>query len=408
MNRICIFLLAGAALIPLPAMAQESGTAGTPFVVTMTDDQTVDELDTRSPDIEAGPENDGDGIAPTALSAVASSSDSQVTLTLSGKPSTVGRSGVFYPSLTLSAPINDGEDDGGFLTQDGWPNKFSAKVSFSFVVIDTSLSLDIAPEEMIRLSRRYREVCLAEFPKSWEYKRVADASARQELLKATCDDGTGLLGRDKKKLRQYLGADFEPLARLVDELIAKKDLWLINLAGTIGHRKYAYLDPTNFSEGSVNRTPFSLSISAGYQSARDAPFFGLGYEYEESDKAGKQRVVCLPVAVGAPSNCKYEIFDAPTPERSQTAFGFVRFGHLFSGRDDYGMFKPGPVLEIRVGYDFENDRLSVKAPLYFLIDKDGGFKGGIRFEWEQNSGKNGEDEGRFSLFVTKSFGFLDI
>jgi len=188
--------------------------------------------------------------------------------------------------------------------------------------------------------------------------------------------------------------------------LAGRNLWIINLAAAIGYKEFDYFNPVDFGDRDSKATPYSLSASIGLQPARDAPLLALGYQYKRDFKDAKKSTQCLAGSGGIPQ-CRYDIFDAPKTEISQTAFVMTR-AKLFGAAKTEAATGLRPVLELKVAYDFEEKRFGVAAPVYFLLDDDGGLKGGLRFEWQEKGSDPDAKQFGFSVFVAKSFGFLDF
>lgn len=419
MRNLPILALAASALYVSPALAQSEPTAD---AWTLNDGDKIErQVDVRRPAQSPLGDQSG-GFAPSTVSTVASSGDSDVSITVSTKPKGIGTAGAFYSSLTLSAPIKEGASEGGFLTQQGLPNKFSAKIGVSFVLLDTRAADSGLVAEAGRLVGLADARCRAALVASDAAFRALDAEAQtgaasatrdnaiEEALNAKCEKDKPLDQRAKAYRALYLTEDDRrQVLGVIDDLIGKRDLVLLNFSASIGNKKFAYLDPASFADASKQRTPYALSASIGYQPSRTAPFLAAGFEYKQDYKAGSERFACPPGAT-TPDGCKYEIFDAPTSDRSHAAFALVRFANVLGGKaatlDAPGTM--GPVLEIKGAYDFVEKRFGISAPLYFLLDADGSTKGGVRFEWQERGDDPKEDRTRFSVFVTKSFGFMDL
>jgi hypothetical protein len=323
----------------------------------------------------------------TSVAATAASGDSDVSITLATTPRGVGTWGVSFFNFTLTAPIKDGEKEGRFVTDDGLTGSFNAKLGVTFLLIDTTAST-----ETIALIG--------------DLTALYDRNCRADPAYVATDDCTMQMAVTKMeypKLQKYLGVRYPELRTAYGRALDDKPLWIINLGGSVGYGQYSYLTPTTFAENEDHRTPYSLSASIGWQAHRDAPLLAAGYEYKQGYKAGEARIVCL-----AANNCKSDIFDGPTSDRSQNLFGLVRFSLAGKHSDPLAPPKRGAMLGLKLGYDFEAKRFGVSVPLYFLLDKDGKLKGGVRFDWQERDAASSQHNTKFAVFISKSFGFLDF
>lgn len=402
-------ILMGLLVYALPAHSQTNEVvADSPATV-------LAESDKRAPTAVAPTAEADSGIAKTAISLRGSSSDGTVAVTLAARPNVLGRNAWGSGSLTFEAPLED-SGRGDFLTTAGFTNKFSATAKYSLIVMNT----DISPSESARtreITAKADEACKKDFEASEialdilaRLSGVEQRNALRAAREKACETQLALHQRSSGYLAKYVvemqGIDIATVNQLAAAPLAKRNLWIINLAAGIGYKEFDYFDPIDFGDRDSQATPYSLSASIGLQPARNAPLLALGYEYMRNFKDAKKSTQCLAGSGGIPQ-CRYDIFDAPKAEISQTAFVMTR-AKLFGAATTEASKGLRPVLELKVAYDFEEKRFGIAAPLYFLLDDDGGLKGGLRFEWQEKGSDPDAKRFGFSVFVAKSFGFLDF
>ena len=201
----------------------------------------------------------------TSVAATATTNDSDVSFTLATTPRGVGAWGVSFFNLTLTAPIQDGEKEGRFVTNDGLTGKFNAKVGVTFLLIDTTVST-----QTITLIGDLAAV----------YGSNCGADAAHDAAD-DCTMQTAVTRKDYAKLQKYLGTRYPELRAAYGRALDDKPLWIVNLGGSVGYWQYTYLTPATFAENKEHRTPYSFSASIGWQAHRDAPLLAAGKEYKQ-------------------------------------------------------------------------------------------------------------------------------
>jgi hypothetical protein len=419
MKRTLILALASVSGWSVPAFSQDNGITGASSNHERRKDVVVKETIERLPAVESAASDPQDGVATSSISVLGSSNDTSVAVTISSEPNIIPDWGYGYGSLVLRAPLNEDATTTSFLTTQGLTNKVSVTGSYTFLFINTRVEpatiadirtltdqLDLKCENDLRKRASPEELALLDGPN--------DNTARYALLDKECFKSTVLEQRPEGYKKKFVtAADQNKIDGIAGDLIGERSLTILNVSGSIGYKKFTYLDGISFAENARKTTPFSLSATIGYHDHRTAPLIAIGYEYKRDYKAADKRVLC-PVGTGTtPVECKFEIFDKPKDDNSHTLFGLARFRNLFAigSKDRSTATKPaksGAVLEIKGAYNFHDKIFGISVPLYFLLDKEGEVKAGVRMDWEEKGSNPDKDQLRFGVFVTKSFGFLDI
>jgi hypothetical protein len=351
-------------------------------------------------------------IPQTALSALTSSGDSTVSLTISPKTNGLLRGdGQQAVSLTLNAPLNDAGTEGSFITEQGIPNKWSAELSYTFVFGNFS--------DPALFEREYVQNCTKQANKDiMRLGLIGEGSTAYR--KNLCHFGTPVSSLTEEDLRRFLTPE---KAATVHAHRALRDspIKILNLSASIGYKKFSYLKPSDFSEHSDKTVPFSLSVAYGINPNAEAPFYGFGYTYKRDYKAADDRIFCPLPGGPAPIECKSDKFDPPKRNIDHSVFGLVRTTNLFGipaalsrktkaqDKDDTDVAPSQfmPIVEIKATYDIQDKIFGVSVPVYIFLDKDKQFKGGFRTEWQQGTGTE-KDRVKFSFFVVKSFDFFGL
>ena len=163
--------------------------------------------------------------------------------------------------------------------------------------------------------------------------------------------------------------------------------------GSLGYRKFDYVDATNLVELDEERIQGSAKLFFAYYPTPLATAItgSVGYElgYE-----GQDEVTLCPAASGsAPVICTTASPGAP--ERDEGLLLSLGLKHRFSGRDG----KPlALAVSPLVTYDALDDVWGVDFPIYFFSDGKSGLNGGIRAGWRSD-----ENEVSFGIFIGSAF-----
>jgi len=351
-------------------------------------------------------------IPQTALSALASSGDSTISLTISPKTNGLLRGdGQQTASLTLNAPLNDAGTEGSFITEQGLPDKWSAEFSYTLIFAHFSDPATIEQEYFKNCSdQAARDIT--------RLGLVGEASTAYR--KNLCHFGQSAASLTQEELRKFLSPE-KAAAVHAHRALRDSPIKILNLSASIGYKKFSYLKPTDFSEQGDKTVPFSLSVAYGINPNAEAPFYGFGYTYKRDYRAADDRIFCPAPSGTAPIECKSDKFDPPTRNIDHSVFGLVRTTNLFGipaalsrktrgqRKDDMDIVSPRfmPIVEIKATYDIHDKIFGVSLPVYIFLDKDKQFKGGFRTEWQQGTGAE-KDQLKFSFFVVKSFDFFGL
>ncbi|HEU0052571.1 MAG TPA: hypothetical protein VFQ39_05315, partial [Longimicrobium sp.] len=162
------------------------------------------------------------------------------------------------------------------------------------------------------------------------------------------------------------------------------------LQGKVTPRTFDYLDPISLAEASDDRVGFTLGGGVG---VFVTPFTRVDFDanYERSYKAGASTSVCTPLSPPGASRCDDAVLGGPTETDGAVMEGGLR--HFLSiGGLDVG-------LNPRLRWRSSDDSFLLRAPIYFLPEKDGtALVGGITPAWDFDSGRFG-----LVLFVGSAF-----
>lgn len=178
--------------------------------------------------------------------------------------------------------------------------------------------------------------------------------------------------------------------------------WAIGIMASIGHEKYDYADPENYSNQNTNENPWSVELY-GVSSSR-FPFlnkfipandeitpavFIFGISYRENFKEREAQVLCIDPG-SDPLSCKSYKLGMPIRKESKLAYL------------EYRSFWGNTAFSLRLTHDFKSDNDGIDLPIFFFKDKDSNWSGGLRLGWTK------EDKEQLALFVGKSFDLYSI
>lgn len=313
----------------------------------------------------------------------ASNDNSEVILTLAPQRNDLlTTSGQTSWSVTFKAPIDKASGSGVFVTEQGLVDKFASEFSLTRILTQLGPSDDQA---VLAAQTAYVQRCIKD-----------------------CWRGD-LAGAPAGELEKYLTPAEIAAIKGEEVAAARRPIWIINATGSLGYGRYTYFSPATFEKSKDNKLSYAVSVSAGVNPAKGAPFLGLGYEYKREFEAQDKRVVCpASAAPPATTECEYKVFDAPGKNISHSAFALVRVADLFHAVRKERGFRLPAAFEVKAAYDIHDKIFGLTAPVYFLLDEDGGFRGGTKFSWADGTAESNKDEFKVSVFVVKSFDFFGL
>lgn len=360
MRKAALLLAVSAAALP-PSIACAQGNpapAADPYIESKTEHQKI--LTVPQGDSSAG-------IPREAYAVTASTDDNVLAFTLAPTSQGFKRGVESALNVTLKVPLGAAlGGQGATVADQGLSDKFSASLSYSLIFTPFGPT-----KEQAGANEALRRACAAAM------KEHAGRPA-MSFIEPFCLKGGGVRGLTDDQLRTIAGENKEALEE-VGEIIAYREkkrrapVVLVNVTGSLGTRAYESQDPVTFTERSTDRTSVSVNATIGASLGKRRIFIGGGFQYRRDYSDPEKRVICPP---GVTTDCPSEIFDLPTPDIDHTVFALTRFELPIN----VGGVRP--LVEVRGGYDFEDKLWGVQVPVYFLTDDQGGFRGGVRFNWE--------------------------
>jgi hypothetical protein len=169
--------------------------------------------------------------------------------------------------------------------------------------------------------------------------------------------------------------------------------FLVSAVGGFGIEDFEFRDPASFQEAERRRTSYYGALNLGYIPPSGATFVSLGYEYRRSWEAPSERILCPPAPPGQVGECVQGVFGPPERDIDHAIYGGIRTLNLF------GLTGASPfAIEIKAAYDIEDDVVGVQVPVYFFVDEERKFRGGLKFGWDSKA-----DDVRVGLFVGVPF-----
>lgn len=283
-------------------------------------------------------------------------------------------------AITVTAPLSEDTGRADFLTVDGLPGQWSVGVTLSFSLIDFD-GVNQKIGTRAKLLKRARQNCLV-------------APTNQELTAAELDTKCDLM---ESQVGDYLKpAELQELnvaRNSVYDSLEKKSFTLINLSGTVGSQEFNHFDTGTLAKSTDRKVSYSGSIWAGFLPQLNSKFFLVGGFEAKRDYTDADKATYCPTGAPTPTvKCTTGPFGPPQEEIDYKVAGKVRY--KISGAIG---------IEVAAAYDFHDKSWGIEAPIYFIVDKDGGLTGGIRAGYDSK-----EKDVQFGIFIGKSFGFLKL
>lgn len=175
-----------------------------------------------------------------------------------------------------------------------------------------------------------------------------------------------------------------------DAVAVESSFWLYSVEAAIGAQEFEVAEAFNEDgDREEDRTPYSLSGSAGWVTKDQSTYIGGGFSWSRSFKAASEKIACQTDTDDA-VNCVEGVFADPSRDIDATLFGEIRRTAPKGVPFVHGA-------SLRVGFDLQDDEWLVEAPIYFLKNAEDKFNGGLKVEW------NPEDQLIFGVFVGADF-----
>lgn len=283
-------------------------------------------------------------------------------------------------SITLTAPLDEDTGRADFLTVDGLPSQWSVGFNLSVSLVD----FDGVNQAY---GRRGKLLELAS-------TNCVRAEANQKLTANERSEKCDLM---ESQVGDYLSAaelqELNATRNTVYDSLEKKSFTIINLAGTVGTQEFEFFDSTTLDKSADRKVSYAGSVWFGHlPSIKSKVFLIGGFEAKRSYSNAAKATYCPTGTSGPTVKCTTGPFGPPKEETDLKVSGKVRY--RLSG--SVGM-------EISAAYDFHDKSWGIEAPLYFIVDKDGGLTGGLRAAYDSK-----EKDVQFGIFIGQTFGFLKL
>jgi hypothetical protein len=316
----------------------------------------------------------------SAIEINASKDSSQVKMALTSTLSTTrfdesGKGLGNYSTLgfTASAPLNKSGDFTDLATLDGFANSFNLKLRWSSFRLFLSEGLDTGRDEEIE------ELAVTNCRKA--------AGQDQGALKACAPNPI-----DDAFIRTWAGV------ALQDEYLSiffpDKMAFGFGLEGTIGYRKFQYLDAAAIALRSNEKIPWGLRAYGSLFPARTLASLTGAIEYQRAYEDQKAAIACPGPVANTPILC----LEGPNgaPKQKDKILGSLELRNQFNLKGN-GLFK-SVGLSTQLTYDIESDAFGIDVPIYLVPDEKGRLIGGLRFGYRTD-----KDDFVVGVFVGSAF-----
>ena len=329
----------------------------------------------RSQAVEAGQMDSASGLTGSGFQLNVGSDTSTITATVAREIDLHSQEGFKTRNFSLSAtaPLETGSTSGSFITNTGLTNAVGLKVSISQV--SGSIGQFGGSEDFkIKLRDKVIAAC----------KRKKESGISYQ--DTNCD-----------KLDRHLWSkEMTPEERAI--FFSSKietPLFYYGASAEIGYKEFEYLSPVGFTENSTDKTPYSASAFWGVAPDNSALYIGAGANHKVEYKDADAKTIC-PVATDlAQQECKTNAFEKPQKNKDTTLFALARYQTDVPvlGSESFPI-----AVELRAGYDFEDNTFGIAAPIYLFTNEKGRLQGGVKLSWDDDDSDLG-----VGIFVGSSF-----
>jgi hypothetical protein len=280
------------------------------------------------------------------------------------KPESGDRNGYFDTwSLAVSAPLQKGSSSTQLASLDGLAKATTAELKFSHTRVTFAPQGDAETRAAAQLA-----ICQLAWTRAGSTAADCDFALVAQFAPERTEDFDRIMWGDSPSSFTWGGS-------------AK--------AGT---ETFDYVDPATLARRSTDETSWSAkAFLAFYWSGKgqDESLLSASYTRESSWKSQDEAILCP--GGGGPATC---VKGSPGPPK----------------RDDKDVFSlgyrrslGGVAFSLTANYDAANDVLGVELPVYLVRGADGGFTGGVKLGWRDDT-----DEVTAGVFVSKAFSLLEF
>ncbi|WP_334165359.1 hypothetical protein [Phenylobacterium sp.] len=278
-------------------------------------------------------------------------------------------SGFTTVGVKVSAPLDEDTEEGAFLLADGLAGSTAVEVS-------------------------WKRFFAAASPPNMAVQHQVVSAGRQACVKTSASDearaACAEMDRDALIAAKHITRD--DWNRATNAAFLAKTFWVAGASASVGHDRFDYRDPSDFSELDGARTPWGLSVSGGALPGGKELYAGGGYEYRRQWVDAKKLTLCR-TAAGGLQDCVTAPVGRPVRKDTSALFAVVR-------RIDRDSRLGVPYgLELKAAYDFENEISAATASLYLVGDGDGNLRGGLRAGWQGDDDDPATDDDNFTIGV---------
>lgn len=313
------------------------------------------------------------------LQLAGSSSGGQVAITISQslratdvKPNQVNAAGTTW-SLTGSAPVAKSGDT-AIGTLDSFTDSSSLKLRVGRLFM-TMPNLLTDPD-YLGLINAATNACIA---------KAKDGAGKVACQEADVDEGF---------IKTWIPDRIDEYVRLTT---TQRFAWGYGLEGTLGYRKFKFIDSPGIVEDSDEKVPWGVKLY-GTILPKSTLAFTASVAYQKGFDEQKTKTVCPEPVVGTRLVCLVGPDGRPnSTEKVLLAVEGRKLFDLSRGRLQNGVVDRFGIAP-QVTYDANNDEWGVDFPVYLAADDKGNLVGGIRAGY-----KTGEEGFNVGIFVGGAF-----
>ena len=328
----------------------------------------------RDAAIPAPPDRSADVLNPFSASLDVSEEDSELTLSVSTKPTF--KRAIYGESqrvirrsfgVDFSLPLGGKDDLTNKATLDGLSN--GAAIKGKFVLFGASATDNMDAPAFLNMHRIAKQKCLDEAGADEEKKKVC----KQDPLTDFTVEWSGFSEASVNR------AVLSPA-------------WSLVLEATVGWNDFKSIEAITLRDLSKNKMQYAFGGTYTYFPKDALTTLSFGAEYERSYKAVDDTVVCKPVVVNPSDDCKKGAAAAPKLDRSLILKAEARrLFPLGPGRGELGI---API----ASFDALDNEYGLELPLYWIPAGDSPILPGIKVGYSSD-----DRDVTFGAFLKTSF-----
>lgn len=170
--------------------------------------------------------------------------------------------------------------------------------------------------------------------------------------------------------------------------------WSLVLETSLGWNDFEYIVPLTLADQSINKFQYAFGATYTYYPSDAMSAFSFGAEYQQSYKAGDEKVICKPVVINPDNDCKNGVTSAP--QRDRLLILKVESRAVLPLGKGFGELGIAPI----GSFDALDDDFGLELPLYWIPPGDSPVLPGIKIGYASK-----DKDVTLGVFLKTAFSF---